>query len=469
MFWLMIAAAAAAPAPVEYTLSLHQNVPQPEGGGTPSDQWRVRVTLRPGEPQPGKLVELIFDVARQRDGDAGDPQPLSDGKLGLTLTGPGRRVRLLVHPLGDAGVYGAHWTPSAKGLWTLALAPWRDAGPTVSFQVGAGAPMPASSQGHAVLASRTVVAPGKSVEPPPPTVKQLKAELGSRWLEQSESKPDPAEPLARPALAAEPLLSGDAKNGRGLYRLHCAACHGETGEPTAVGRSLHAPLLRDPALIAGRSDDQLVSLLLEGTPSHPAPGTALTLLDAADLVAFLRSDLPAIHQLFPDAAVYTAKTYTLPAPSINRAESLAGDELRPDERALTVFSVYSGDQPATGPRLVPQDPVQLDELSPQTKKGYVVFGSLAGRPVAMAMGLDFTVLRLVSGAPEIARVAPAVVGKGGKEPAGRKPFVSKAAPDAAKALTRLYARAVEAAAMAGREEADRHLFDSPEASKRDSP
>ncbi len=275
--------------------------------------------------------------------------------------------------------------------------------------------------------------------------------------------------LALPALAAEPLLPGDAKNARGLYRLHCAACHGVSGEPTAVGRSLHAPLLRDPALIAGRSYDQLVSLLLKGTPSHPAPGTALTLLDAADLVAFLRSDLPAIHELFPDAAAYTARTYTLPAPSINRAESLAGDELRPDERALTVFSVYSGDQPATGPRLVPQDPVQLDELSPQTKKGYVVFGSFAGRPVAMAMALDFTVLRLVSGAPEIARVAPAVVGKGGKEPAGRKPFVSKAAPDAAKALTRLYARAVEAAGMAGREEADRHLFDSPEASKRASP
>jgi mono/diheme cytochrome c family protein len=275
--------------------------------------------------------------------------------------------------------------------------------------------------------------------------------------------------LALPALGAEPLLSGDAKNARGIYRLQCAGCHGESGDPTAVGKSLHAPVLRDPALIAGRSDDQLVSLLLKGTPRHPAPGTALTLLDAADLVAFLRSDLPGITDLFPDAAAYTAKSYTLPAPALNRAESLAGDELKPDERAVIVFSVYSGEQPATGPRLVPQDPVQLDELSPRTKKGYVVFGSLAGRPVAMALGPDFTVVRLVPGTPEIARVAPAVVGKGGKEPGRRKPFVSKAAPDAARTLTRLYARAVEGAAIAGREEADRHLFDAPEASKRASP
>jgi mono/diheme cytochrome c family protein len=275
--------------------------------------------------------------------------------------------------------------------------------------------------------------------------------------------------VALPALAAEPLLPGDAKNARGLYRLHCAACHGESGEPTAVGKSLHAPLLRDPALISGRGDDQLISFLLRGTPAHPAPGTALTLLDAADLVAFLRAGLPAINDLFPDAAAYTAKSYTLSGPSLTRAESLAGDDLKPEERTLTVFSVYGGDQPATGPRLVPQDPVQLDELSPKTKKGYVVFGWLSGRPLALALGLDFAVVRLVSSAPEAAKVAAAVVGKGGKEPARRKPFVSKAAPDAAKTLTRLYARAVEAASLAGREEADRHLFDSPETGKRASP
>jgi hypothetical protein len=60
-----------------------------------------------------------------------------------------------------------------------------------------------------------------------------------------------------------------------------------------------------------------------------------------------------------------------------------------------------------------------------------------------------------------------VVGKGAKGTGPRKPFVSKAAPDAARALTRLYARASEAAALAAREEADRHLFDAPE--KRGSP
>ena len=269
------------------------------------------------------------------------------------------------------------------------------------------------------------------------------------------------------AQAAEALLAGDARNAQKIYRLECAGCHGAAGEPTQVGKSLAAPQLKDPALIESRTDDQLIALLLKGTPKHPAPAGALTLLDAADLVAFLRSGLPSISDLFPDAAAYTAKAYLLSGPALVRAEALAGDALSPDERALTVFSVYAGDPPRTGPRLVPQDPVQLDGLSPKSMRGYVVFGSIPGGAVAMALSPDFSVARLLSASPAVAKAAPAVVGKGGREPGRRKPFVSKSAPDAARALTRLYARAAEAAALAAREESDRHLFDAPE--KRNSP
>lgn len=269
-------------------------------------------------------------------------------------------------------------------------------------------------------------------------------------------------PLIALLLAAETVLAGDAHNARGLYRLHCAACHGEAGEATELGKSLGAPLLKDPTLIAGRSDDQLLALMLRGTPAHPAPGTALSLLDAADLLAYLRAGLPSIAELFPDSAAYTVKSYTLQGPALTRAEALVDGELKPDERTLTVFSVYGGDPPAVGPRLVPQDPVQLDELQPKAKRGYAVFGWLGGAPVAMGLSTDFAVARLLSPNAAVAQAAPAVVGKGSREAGRRKPFVSKAAPEAAKALTRLYARAAEAAAMAAKEEADRHLFDVPD-------
>ncbi len=169
------------PAP-EYTLSLREN------------EWRVHVTFRPGEPQPGKLVELAFDIGRQKDNEAGEPQPWSEGKLALTVSGPGPHARYLVRALGDAGAYGVHWTPGARGLWTLSLAPYQDAGPSVTFQMGAGVPMPASAQGHMVQSSRVVVAAGRTAAAPAPSVKQVMAELGKRWLTESAApKPDPAE------------------------------------------------------------------------------------------------------------------------------------------------------------------------------------------------------------------------------------------------------------------------------------
>ena len=101
------------------------------------------------------------------------------------------KTRYLVRALGDAGVYGVHWTPMARGLWTLSLAPWKDAGPTVSFQVGAGEPMPASSQGHMVQASRMVVGASASAAL---SVKQLMDDLAKRWQKQVDlSQPDAAE------------------------------------------------------------------------------------------------------------------------------------------------------------------------------------------------------------------------------------------------------------------------------------
>lgn len=161
------------PPPPEYTLELKDAA------------FRVHVNFKPGEPQPGEVVELRFDVARNE----GDPQ--KGLKLALTVTGPGPRTRYLVRPLGDAGVYGAHWTPAGRGLWTLALGPYKDAGPNVTFQVGAGEPMPVSSQGHMVQASRTVVGARAAEQP---TVKALMADLGRRWLRQVDSRhPDPAE------------------------------------------------------------------------------------------------------------------------------------------------------------------------------------------------------------------------------------------------------------------------------------
>ncbi len=280
---------------------------------------------------------------------------------------------------------------------------------------------------------------------------------------------------AAPVRAADPLLMGDRANAGTLWRLHCTGCHGDASawaDPTPLGKQLGARRLRDAALLASRSDDDLIATLLKGGPGPGSPALVfLSPLDAADLVAWLRTGLPRVEDLFEGASAYHVKKYPLTGPGLARAEALSGVELDASEKALdvfTVYTVYGASGPALGPKLVPQEPVALDTLSLKDRRGWVVYGELKSAkgeslPVALALAGDFSVARL-QGAPglDLSKVAPAVIGKGGREPGKRKAFVSKAAPEQAAALTRLYARAVEAAAAAFKEEADRHLFDPPE-------
>ncbi len=276
---------------------------------------------------------------------------------------------------------------------------------------------------------------------------------------------------ALPALARDQISAGDRGAGSGLWRVHCHGCHGDGQGPTSVGKALGAPQLRDAARLDARTDEQLVATILKGGPGpgSPAFGGFLSLLDAADLVAFLRAPLLSMADLFPESAAYTYKRYTIGPSQLARAEALAG-HLAADERELTVFSVYGGQRPAFGPRLVhPDDHVGLDDLSPKARLGYLVFGPMpagegAQGTVALALSPGFTVVKVVGlpGTGDLHKLAAAAVGKGSRNPGERKPFVFKPSPERAHALTRLYARAVEASALAAKEEADRHLFDPPE-------
>jgi hypothetical protein len=90
---------------------------------------------------------------------------------------------------------------------------------------------------------------------------------------------------------------------------------------------------------------------------------------------------------------------------------------------------------------------------------------------ALGLSPQFTVAKLlaVPGSGDLSKLAAAVLGKGSRDPGQRRPFVFKKSPERAQAITRLYARAVEAAALAAKEEADRHLFDPPEAAAKAKP
>jgi hypothetical protein len=155
--------------------------------------YRVRATVRPGEPQPGQLVELQLDITQARDiSDPmyGDDAPVENALLVLTFTGPGAKVRSSVRPLSDVGSYGVHWTPVNKGLWTATLAPLAGQGPSLSFEIGVGVPMPASAQGQEVQETRSVVG-SRSARPAQPLTPMMR-QLTQRWLKLLESGTDGA-------------------------------------------------------------------------------------------------------------------------------------------------------------------------------------------------------------------------------------------------------------------------------------
>jgi len=91
----------------------------------------------------------------------------------------------------------------------------------------------------------------------------------------------------------------EEKRGAKLYVMHCQACHGSNG----VGGQPVPPMLRNPDYFEPpalddsqhawhHSDENLVEMILEGsprTPQMPAWKSVLSQQEAADLVAYMKS------------------------------------------------------------------------------------------------------------------------------------------------------------------------------------
>jgi len=125
----------------------------------------------------------------------------------------------------------------------------------------------------------------------------------------------------------------DVREGEGLYAALCASCHGAAGGgdgPLAATLSVRPPALRDLAVQARFSDEELGQLVLHGRPGTPMPGFARTLdAEAArKLVAFLRVLPTAERQRFqpsPAAAVFSTVRRQLDSAIALRSDKIAFD------------------------------------------------------------------------------------------------------------------------------------------------
>jgi hypothetical protein len=134
-----------------------------------------------------------------------------------------------------------------------------------------------------------------------------------------------------------------------MFKEHCASCHGvnRRGATDRAVKMLIRPAdLRDPALLASRSDAQLTEVIMRGIegppktrpavengarPDKEMPGfqSELGEQDALDIVAFLRGDSIYLEECFAGATHYAQLKQSSLGPPLYAAYSAAQAGLRP--------------------------------------------------------------------------------------------------------------------------------------------
>jgi mono/diheme cytochrome c family protein len=187
-------------------------------------------------------------------------------------------------------------------------------------------------------------------------------------------------------LAARPL-DGDPVHGAVLFDKHCASCHG------AEGKGGSAPALTDGGRINGQSDQNLLTMLrgqARGKGLHKGLKDGFALLDAWDVVGYLRSRVPHVGDMFPLADRYIVKNYKVDSYALERIKKSLGREVSLEEASGDVFALFNTGS-GSPLDLVPQQPRQLDQLKRKMKVGYVVFMPFKrpeGGEVQLAVALE---------------------------------------------------------------------------------
>jgi mono/diheme cytochrome c family protein len=191
---------------------------------------------------------------------------------------------------------------------------------------------------------------------------------------------------AAPAVSAPTATGGpDFRRGWTLYLEHCAECHGETRRgdgDRAAKLDVRPANLRDPLLLATRSDDHLAKAIAQGgafvgkSKAMPAFQAELSERDILDLLALLRGDALTLEDCFPDAAVWA--------------------RLSPPEAPEPVLAAYALDRPRAGrPRVV---------SSADIPKGATLVGLGLFTVVTLPRAVDTPVALLVTPSGDLAGV-----------------------------------------------------------------
>jgi len=117
-----------------------------EGGG-----YSFVVSATPSDRSANHRVTLSLDLASRPtvpDPVFGDRVPRRKGSVIATITPKtgGKSIRYGLHPLSGAGVYGFHFTPKSKGVYTIRFSERSVELPSLDFEIGVGVETPDQGQ-----------------------------------------------------------------------------------------------------------------------------------------------------------------------------------------------------------------------------------------------------------------------------------------------------------------------------------
>ena len=310
------------------------------------DKIAYVVTLRPGVPEAGTTfdVELeIYEILPTPDPTYGSRRPIGGAEVRAYLIGstePPAKGKKPTSPwvqghralrLSDAGTYGFTFTPPTPGVYGLYLR-----GKTT--KVGA-------IDFSATLPVGIWPIPDGAAPPPLPA-------------------PEPA------------VTAGNLDHGKALCAARC-----RTDLPGALPKGGTPEFLRSD-FAAALDDDALLK-------AATTEGPALSLLERADLLGYLRSLHWSVTELFPEARAFVAKEFVINEHGRSRIEDAIKVKLDDAEATGVIFVAYklNGEQPPTAKFIRYDDRVGRDQLSRKNKLGYVVFLSIPKEDKATELAL----------------------------------------------------------------------------------
>jgi cytochrome c6 len=84
------------------------------------------------------------------------------------------------------------------------------------------------------------------------------------------------------------VAQASTQSARTLFNSTCASCHGQSGIPTAVGKSLNAPGLGSPA-VQKETNTQLQGIISNGKGNMPPFKSSLSEAQITSLITYVRT------------------------------------------------------------------------------------------------------------------------------------------------------------------------------------